>query len=108
MTERPATSRWRAGAMSFGPVGRIVLTVLAVLPVWWLYGANVVSLAFHFQIGFFFGAFIWTIFVVPALLRDVWKRVPNHDAPAELVLPPEPKPLAPGESIQDRKGPSRW
>lgn len=108
MTERPATSRWRSGTMSVGPVGRIALTALVVLPVWWLVGANVVALATNYQIGFFFAAFAWTAFVVPVLLRDIWKPVPNRDAPAELVLPPEPRPLVPGESVQDRKGPSRW
>lgn len=108
MTERPATSRWRASAMSFGPVGRIALTVLAVLPVWWLFGANVVDLAFSYQIGYFFAAAAWSVFVVVPLLRDVWKRVPNRDAPPELVLPPEPRPVEPGESIADRRGPSRW
>jgi hypothetical protein len=108
MTERPATSRWRSSAISFGPVGRLTLTALVTLPVWWLFGANVVSLAMSYQIGYFFAAFAWTLFVVPLILRDVWKRVPDRDAPSELVLTPEPKPLLPGESIHDRKAPSRW
>lgn len=94
--------------MSFGPVGRVALTLLVILPVWWMFGANVVTLALSYQIGFFFAAFAWSAFVVPLLLRDVWKRVPNRDAPAELILSPAPKPLRPGESIHDRKGPSRW
>lgn len=108
MTRRPATSRWRAGATSFGPVGRLVATAIVILPVWWLYGANVVSLAFSYQIGYFFAAAAWTIFVVPLVMRDVWKRVPNRDAPEQLILSPEPGPPPPGESILDRRGPSRW
>jgi hypothetical protein len=108
MAQRQASSRWRASATSFGPTGRLTATAIALVPVWWLFGANVVSLATGFQIGFFFAACAWTIFVVPLVLRDIWKRVPDHEAPSTLDLPEERSPAPPGESILDRPAPSRW
>jgi hypothetical protein len=108
MPQRPPMSRWRASSISFGPVGRLVVTAIALVPVWWLFGANVVALAMSFQIGFFFAACAWTIFVVPRLLRDIWKKVPDHDATPILDLPEDRDPTPPGESILDRPAPSRW
>jgi hypothetical protein len=91
-----------------GPVGRLVATAIALVPVWWLFGANVVTLANEFQIGFLFAACLWTIFIVPLFLRDIWKKVPDHDATPVLDLPPERGPVRPGESILDRPAPPRW
>jgi hypothetical protein len=108
MNQRPATSRWRGSTISFGPVGRIACTVIVVLPAWWLYGANVVDLALTFQIGYLFAAIAWTIFVMPIFLRDIWKRVPDHNAPAVLILSEDRGPIPPGESILDRPAPDRW
>jgi len=108
VSQRQPTSRWRASATSFGPVGRLVTTAIALVPVWWLFGANVVALAMGFQVGFFFAACAWTIFIVPLLLRDIWKKVPDHDAAPILDLPQECGPIPPGESILDRPAPSRW
>jgi hypothetical protein len=109
MTGRRPTSRWRRSAVSYGPAGRLLTTALVLLPVWWLLGANIRALALRYQIGFFFAACAWTAFVVPALLHDIWKRVPyGGPPPPPIVVPPEPAAPAPGESISDRPSPSRW
>jgi hypothetical protein len=108
MAVRQPTSRWRASATSLGPLGRLVTTAIVLAPVWWLSAADVATLAVEYRIGFFFAACAWTVFVVPLLLRDIWKKVPNHDATPILELPEERGPIPPGESIHDRSAPSRW
>ena len=59
------TSRWRAGPTSFGPVGRIVSTlVLAALFPWWgIAGLN--PLALWAMMGWLIAAAI--------VLRSIWK-----------------------------------
>ena len=57
-------SRWAGGPMSFGPVGRVLLTAFALLVELWLVRTNLI------------GAVVVGIFVLPLVLRDVWKPVP--------------------------------
>ena len=57
-------SRWQGGPTSFGPVGRIVLTLLLLAFEYWLYRFNV------------FGFVTTMVLLVPLVLRDVWKRSP--------------------------------
>ena len=57
-------SRWAGGPMSFGPVGRVVVTLLVLLFELWLLKFNPL------------GAILVGLVVVPLVLRDVWKRVP--------------------------------
>ncbi|MBV9871584.1 MAG: hypothetical protein JO214_13275 [Frankiaceae bacterium] len=101
-------SRWKRSAVTFGPAGRVLATVVALLPVWWLVGVNIPGLAMSYQIGWLFAGFLYTVFVAPMILRDVWKRVPDRDRPPVLDLPSDPGPPAPGESISDRAMPPRW
>lgn len=56
-------SRWAGTSVSFGPVGRVVLTLLLLAAV---------PLAFWFQ--WVVGA-VWTFFLLPWALRDVWRQV---------------------------------
>jgi hypothetical protein len=105
MRIRPATSRWKASAISFGPIGRIAATVLALLPVWWLLGANLTELALRYEVGYFLGACAYSGLVIPLILRDVWKRVPDRGAAPTLELPPEP---AAYQSVLERDAPTRW
>lgn len=62
----PRYSRWRGGSTSFGPRGRILASLLAFVPlVWVFYSAGLFGLAF---------GIIWIVFGIPLVLRDVWKR----------------------------------
>ena len=60
-------SRWAASPTSFGPLGRVVLTLLLVLVQMWLVQTNLI------------GAVVFGLLGVPLVLRDVWKRVPVHE-----------------------------
>jgi hypothetical protein len=75
-----------------------VCTVLLITPV--VFGL-------FFNVFFIVAAAIW-LFILPIALRDVWRAVRTSDDPPPVVIPPEPKPPGPGESILDRKPPRRW
>ena len=66
---RAAGSRWQASAVSFGPAGRLVMTVLLLLPSLWFFFLGVFG-----PLGFI----LWTFVVLPVALRDVWRHVPSH------------------------------
>lgn len=55
-------SRWHGGPTSFGPVGRIALTLLVLLAAVWLLEFNPL------------GAVVFLLVGAPLVLRDVWKR----------------------------------
>ena len=57
-------SRWVKSDISFGPLGRIALTILLFLPVLWGLMFSLVSAA------------LWLFVVYPLALRSVWKRIP--------------------------------
>lgn len=63
---RPPTSRWAASAVSFGPVGRIVATLLVLLVGVWLLWASLFGMV---------GGFLWLGIVTPWALRDIWRPV---------------------------------
>ncbi|HVV76103.1 MAG TPA: hypothetical protein VHC43_08720 [Mycobacteriales bacterium] len=100
------TSRWRRSTMSFGPVGRMLWTVvclvIAVYPIWkavtagWIY------------VSLYLGGIPLLFVLFPLVMRDVWKKVPNPDYEPPIALPPDVEPPKPGESINDRKLPQRW
>ncbi|HEY5186510.1 MAG TPA: hypothetical protein VIM19_16775 [Actinomycetes bacterium] len=58
-------SRTRAGVTSFGLVGRLVITLLALL----MLGFFALNLPFGLL-----GIGLWVFVVLPMLMRDVWKR----------------------------------
>ena len=58
----PVYSRWKAGPMSMGPVGRISWTV----------GVLLIAAFAAFSADIFFIG-IWCLFVGPMILRSVWK-----------------------------------
>jgi hypothetical protein len=58
-------SRTRAGVTSFGLLGRIVITLLALL----MLGFFALNLPFGAL-----GMGLWVFVVLPMLMRDVWKR----------------------------------
>lgn len=69
-----AQSRWRRGATTFGPAGRITITIVLILPVafvWWVInGATGPVMATAFTLGLC-GA--WVV-VSHTILKDVWGR----------------------------------
>jgi hypothetical protein len=79
--DRPRSSRWRKGATTFGPVGRLVLTafVLALAPWGGLAGFSTASspLTLWWLLG-------WAVFA-SVVLRSVWRReAPIDGSPGAL------------------------
>jgi hypothetical protein len=65
----PRTSRWRAGPTTFGPVGRILITIGVLAPLPWG-GMGGLSTTSVLQMWFLMG---WVGFAT-LVLRHVWKR----------------------------------
>lgn len=93
------TSRWAPSAITFGPAGRIVATVLVLAPIVFAVFVNVMFLV---------SAVLW-LFIVPRALRDIWQRtrvgsrdVPTEDPGLHLSQPP------PVPAIHERQAPTRW
>jgi hypothetical protein len=64
-------SRWRSSSVTFGPVGRVVLTICSLLP----YPLFIINLPFGLV-----GVVIWTG-LMPRILRDIWRRDRRHHLP---------------------------
>ena len=64
-------SRWRGSATTFGPVGRVVASLLLLLPLWFFWEEQL----FAWQ-----GIVIWGVFLMPWALRDIWRRTPIRGA----------------------------
>jgi len=64
-------SRWRAGSVTFGPVGRMVFTFCIFLP----YPLFLINLPFGLV-----GVILWTA-LVPRALRDIWRPDRRHHLP---------------------------
>ena len=92
------TSRWLRSEITYGPTGRVVWTVLILAPV---------IFVVFFSAVFLVAGVIW-LFVVPIALRDVWRAVKDRRQPPPIIIPADPQPLRPGESIHDRDVPGRW
>jgi hypothetical protein len=67
-------SRWKKTDGTFGPTGRIIATVLLLVPL------PVFALGVATGIGII-GAGLWVIVVMPWALRDIWKRGATHVQP---------------------------
>jgi hypothetical protein len=110
------TSRWERSEVTFGPAGRVCVTILLFVPVWF---------GIFFNVFFLVAAAIW-MFVLPMALHQVWQPVrigdetawpvigPSAAQPvigpsaAQPVIPAEPAEPAPGESLMERSAPARW
>jgi hypothetical protein len=66
-------SRWKSGSMTFGPVGRVVLTILVFLP----YPLFILNLPFGLV-----GVVVWTG-LMPRALRDIWRPARRHHLPPQ-------------------------
>lgn len=92
----PVHSRWRSSAVTFGPVGRIVATVLVLLPFVFAIFVNTL---------FIIAAAIW-LFTAPTALRSIWARVRIGE---RELAEPEPLPRTePEDAIAGRPGARRW
>jgi hypothetical protein len=92
----PVHSRWRSSAITFGPVGRVVATVVMLLPL---------VLAIFVNAVFIFAAAIW-LFMLPMALRNIWLRVRIGEREVPV---PDPVPGAePADAIAARLGARRW
>lgn len=91
----PVRSRWHRSELTFGPVGRVVATVLIVAPLIFMLVFSVVFLV----------AGLLLLPVAWMALKQVWQ-------PVKVDTVRLPGPLAPTEpstpSIMDREGPQRW
>ncbi|WP_426563578.1 hypothetical protein ACPPVT_20555 [Angustibacter sp. McL0619] len=66
------TSRFQATDVTFGPVGRLVVTVLVLLPLAAFVAALLVAPAAGIT-----GIVVWGGGIAPKALRDTWRRRPN-------------------------------
>lgn len=98
-------SRWVSSAVTFGPVGRIVVSLLMLVPLWWfIVYAGVFGIV---------GVPIWLVKVLPWALRDIWRpvRLPANDADVirahhQLLEQAESAPRH--MSISEHTAPPRW
>jgi hypothetical protein len=98
-------SRWARSEITFGPVGRIVMSLLMLVPLWWFIRyAGVFGLV---------GLPIWLVKVLPWGLQDIWRpvKVPATDADMirakhELLQQTEAAP--PHGSVSGGQAPKRW
>jgi len=95
---RRVTSRWVRSFETFGPAGRVVATVVTLAPV--VYGI--------FANPFFLIASALWLFLVPAILRDIWRpavvAVVEQEAPAR----DDPADRLRHQSITGPPAPGRW
>lgn len=92
----PVHSRWRSSAVTFGPVGRVIATLLVLGP--FVFAIFVNSL-------FIIAATIW-LFTAPTALRHIWARVRVGE---RELIESEPLPDAePEDAIASRSGACRW
>ncbi|MDQ1494695.1 MAG: hypothetical protein QOG69_1178 [Actinomycetota bacterium] len=94
------SSRFASSAATFGLIGRVIGTVLCLWPIW---------LAIQFSVVTAIIVVPAYLFVLPLILRDLWKRgrrEPNLDvAPGALETDQQ---APPGQRIADRPSPRRW
>jgi len=69
-------SRWKKSTGTFGPAGRVITTLLLLVPL------PLLAMAATVGIGII-GAGIYVLVIMPWALRDIWKRAATPvDAPA--------------------------
>jgi hypothetical protein len=69
----PKSSRWAKSDTTFGPAGRVVSTVLLLLPLIFFVGTGLFTMDPFVLVG----AVIWTVLAVKGL-RQVWRPVAEH------------------------------
>jgi hypothetical protein len=96
-------SRWARSEVSFGPAGRVVVTILLFVPVWF---------GIFYSVFFLVAAAIWLFCVIPMAYRDVWRKVRAAPTDADLIAVAYdrafPDDGSPRSDIGSRETPSRW
>jgi hypothetical protein len=94
---RRRISRWQRSPLTFGPLGRLLASLVVLAPL----GLAVLN------VFFLLAGLLW-LFILPRVLRDIWRPARVHGA----ELPPAPQTtstiLANAESIGDRSVARRW
>jgi len=100
-------SRFAASEITFGPVGRIVATLVVVGVVWWLNTALGIF-------GIVFAAAYMREFL-PAALKDIWRPVRRRPTEQDAIRArfeqmrlAEQPPTPPASPIAERDVPTRW
>lgn len=95
---RRVMSRWARSPLTFGPAGRILATLVVIAPV---------AVVIFVNVFFLVAAAIW-LFVLPAILRDIWR--PGVVAVVEDELPArdDPADRPKHQSITGPPAPGRW
>jgi hypothetical protein len=93
--------RFRSTEITFGPVGRVAITLALLLPVFFFWQSAPFGLV---------GLVVWVVGVLPRALRDVWREVPHpghgREERAHLMAPrPDSGDDVP---ITERETPTRW
>jgi hypothetical protein len=70
-------SRWKKSEGTFGPTGRVIATLLLLVPL------PLLAMAIATGIGII-GAGIYIVLIMPWALRDIWRKA------STAVQPPEP------------------
>ena len=103
MASRQRYSRWAPSEVTFGPVGRVVATVLLFIPVWF---------GIFYNVFFLVAAAIWAIGIMPLAYRDVWRRVRSAPTDADRLAVAYdqafPDDGSPRTDITTRTPPARW
>ena len=73
------TPRWERSQVTFGPVGRVAVTLLLFVPVWFGISATMVFLV---------PAAIW-LFILPMALHHIWAPATGRDDLAWPILRPQ-------------------
>jgi hypothetical protein len=94
----PAYSRWRASAVTFGPAGRLLASIVVLVPI--VYAVFVNAL-------FVFTAALW-LFLLPTAWRDIWARVRVRSDPAPRIPDRLPAEHCEADAIATRTGTRRW
>ena len=98
-------SRWAGSEITFGPVGRIVMSLLMLVPAWWFLNyAGIFGVV---------GIVIWLVKVLPWALRDIWRpvKVPATDSDmirAKHQLLQQTEAAPPNGSVNGTGAPPRW
>lgn len=98
-------SRWARSEVTFGPVGRVVATIVVLLPlVWLLTSAGLYGIV---------GVVIYGTTLVPWALRDIWRRTRRAATEDELLQARLAAELARDRATEqaaaeDRTPPTRW
>jgi hypothetical protein len=92
-------------AVTFGPVGRVVVSLLMLVPLWWF--------VVYAPVGAVVFVPIWLVKILPWAMRDIWRPVKLPANAADIIharheLLEQVESAPAHQSISERPAPSRW